>query len=122
MLNYHSNLNRDPALALFVPNLGHYANVHAPGDRDKLIAALTSVQGVNRLIGAILSAPSRPPVVAVESLIFETLGVNAFSLESKKMIGRVVRQIVEQLGGRWVRRGTKTTGQSRFNRGSIYTF
>lgn len=122
MLNYHSSLIRDPAFALFVPNLGQYANVHTPGDRDKLLAALTSVQGVNRLIGAILSAPSRPPVVAVESLVFETLGVIAFSLESKKMIGRVVRQIVEHLGGHWVRRGAKANGLSRFNRGSIYTF
>lgn len=122
MLKYQAQLQSDSNLAGFTPDLGQYLNVHSVTDTAKLTSVLTSVDGVNRLIGSILSAPTRPPVVAVEALIFDALGAAAFGDESKKLIGRVVRQIVEHLGGRWVRRGVKTNVPSRFNRGSIYSF
>lgn len=40
----------------------------------------------------------------------------------KKYAGRLVRYIVEHLGGGWVRRGVKITVASRYSSGSIYTF
>ena len=122
MLNYQSQLLRDPNLTGFTPDLGQYLNVHSPADTKTLISVLTSIEGVNRLIGSISSAPTRPPVVAIEALVFDALGKQAFVDESKKLIGRIVRQIVEHLGGKWVRRGVKTNVPSRFNRGSIYSF
>jgi len=83
---------------------------------------LTSRIGVALLMGAILSAPSRPPIVAAEPFIATLAGEGAFTDEMKKYTGRLLRLIVERLGGRWVRRGVKVTVPSRYGTGSIYTF
>ncbi|MEG3153459.1 hypothetical protein [Sphingomonas sp. RB1R13] len=83
---------------------------------------LTSRLGVAVLMGAVIAAPSRPPVIATEPFIAKLVGDAGFTDEMKKYTGRVVRQIVEHLGGKWVRRGVKVTVTSRYGSGSIYTF
>lgn len=83
---------------------------------------LTSRLGVAVLIGAVLSAPTRPPVVAAEPFLAKLIGSEAFTVEMKKYTGRVVRQIIEHLGGALVRRGVKITVPSHYGSGSIYSF
>ncbi len=83
---------------------------------------LTSRTGVAVLMGAIIAAPSRPPIVAAEPFIAVLAGDAAFTDEMKKYTGRLLRQIVEGLGGRWVRRGVKVNVPSRYGTGSIYSF
>ncbi|MCC5610774.1 hypothetical protein LC612_29515 [Nostoc sp. CHAB 5834] len=83
---------------------------------------MTSRIGVAVLMGAVIAAPSRPPVIATEPYISMLTGEAAFTDEMKKYTGRIVRQIVEHLGGKWVRRGVKVTVSSRYGSGSIYTF
>lgn len=83
---------------------------------------LTSRLGVAVLMGAVIAAPSRPPVIATEPFLAKLVGDAAFTDEMKKYSGRVVRQIIEHLGGQFVRRGVKVTVPSRYGSGSIYTF
>jgi hypothetical protein len=83
---------------------------------------LTSRLGVGVLMGAVIAAPSRPPVIATEPFIAKLVGDAAFTDDMKKYTGRVVRQIIEHLGGAFVRRGVKVTVESRYGSGSIYTF
>ena len=83
---------------------------------------LTSRMGVALLMGAIIAAPSRPPIVAAEPFIAMLAGEGAFTDEMKKYTGKLLRAIVEKFGGRWVRRGVKVTVPSRYGTGSIYTF
>lgn len=83
---------------------------------------LTSRLGVAVLMGAVIAAPSRPPVIATEPFVAKLVGDAAFTDEMKKYTGRVVRQIIEHLGGQFVRRGVKVTVTSRYGSGSIYTF
>ena len=83
---------------------------------------LTSRMGVAVLMGAIIAAPSRPPIVAAEPFIAILAGDAAFTDEMKKYTGKLLREIIENLGGRWVRRAVKVTVPSRYGTGSIYTF
>ncbi|EKU75851.1 hypothetical protein [Sphingobium yanoikuyae] len=83
---------------------------------------LTSRLGVALLIGAVLAAPSRPPIVAAEPFLAMLAGDRAFTDEMKKYTGRVVGQIIGHLGGVFVRRGVKITVPSRYGSGSIYSF
>lgn len=83
---------------------------------------LISRLGVAVLIGAVLAAPTRPPIVAAEPFLAKLVGDAAFTVEMKKYAGRVVRQIIEHLGGSFVRRAVKITLPSHYGSGSIYTF
>lgn len=83
---------------------------------------LMSRTGAALLIGAVLAAPSRPPVVAVEPFLASLVGDAAFTDEMKKYTGRLVRQVIEHLGGTFVRRSVKVTVQSRYRSGSVYNF
>jgi hypothetical protein len=119
---YTATLSRDPNLAGFEPDYGNFANVGSPEFRSHITAVLTSVEAVNRIIGSVSAAPSRPPVAAIEQLLVDHGGETAFDKEPKKMIGRLIRQIIEHLGGSFVRRGVPLNVASRFKKGSIYTF
>jgi len=115
-------LQSDPNLdgMEFLP--GSHANAYASETGQEIYRFLTSRFGVAVLIGAIVSAPSRPPVIATEPWVHRLVGDAGFSDEMKKYTGRLVRVIVEHIGGRWVRKGTKVTVESRYSSGSIYTF
>ena len=119
---YTAILARDPNLAGFEPDYGNFANVGSPEFRTQITAILTSVEAVNRIIGSVSAAPTRPPVAAIEQLLADHGGDTAFDKEPKKMVGRLIRQIVEHLGGQFVRRGVPINVASRFKKGSIYRF
>ena len=118
------SLQRDPNLGDIDDTFtaGSHAPAHASATGEAIFAFLTSRMGVAVIMGAVIAAPSRPPVIATEPFIAKLAGEEAFSDEMKKYTGRVVRVIVEQLGGKWVRRGVKVTVDSRYGSGSIYTF
>lgn len=115
---------RDPNLTemetIFTP--GSHAPAHASEIGKVIYDFLLSRMGVAVLMGAVIAAPSRPPVIATEPFLEALVGDPAFTDEMKKYTGRLVRFIVEQLGGAWVRRGVKTTVDSRYGSGSIYAF
>ena len=119
---YTAILARDPNLAGFEPDYGNFANVGSPEFRTQITSILTSVEAVNRIIGSVSAAPTRPPVAAIEQLRADHGGDTAFDKEPKKMVGRLIRQIVEHLGGQFVRRGVPLNVASRFKKGSIYRF
>lgn len=119
---YVASLTRDPNLAGFEPDYGNFAKVGTPEFREQIAAILTSVEAVNRIIGSVSAAPTRPPVAAIEQLLVDHGGETAFEKEAKKMTGRLIRQIVEHLGGSFVRRGVPLNVASRFKKGSIYKF
>ncbi|HEY1605228.1 MAG TPA: hypothetical protein VGF77_06485 [Allosphingosinicella sp.] len=112
----------DPNLSSFIPDVGSFTALAGSPKGRTIIEVLTSVAGVNLLLGSILAAPSRPPVVAVERVLTFRLPENAFDDDTKRFIGRLIRKIVEHLGGRWVRKGVKITVPSTFSKGSIYSF
>ncbi len=120
MQPYIATLSRDPNLIGFEPDYGNFANVGSPEFRAQITAVLTSAEAVNRIIGSVSAAPSRPPVAAIEQLLVDHGGETAFDKEPKKMVGRLIRQIIEHLGGQFVRRGVPVTVASRFKKGSIY--
>lgn len=122
MLKYRSRLTADTNLADLKPNFGSFAKLGSEEFRQSVWATLVSVPAVNRIIGSVSAAPSRPPVKAVECLLLEYIGEPAFDDEAKKMIGRLMRQIIEHLGGSFVRRGVPLNVDSRFKKGSIYRF
>jgi hypothetical protein len=117
-----TSLERDPTMRDWCFSLGS----HTPASETKTGKAihdfLTSRLGMGVLMGAVIAAPSRPPIVATEPFIAKLVGEAAFTDQMKKLTGRIVRQIIERLGGEWVRRGVKVTVDSRYGSGSIYTF
>jgi hypothetical protein len=113
---------RDPNLQGLIFDHGSFAGLAATAAGQAIESILVSRAAVASLVGAISAAPSRPPQPAVEQFLADDVGNEAFEKEAKKMIGRMIRQIVEHLGGRWVRRGVPITVKSRFTKGSIYAF
>lgn len=117
-----TSLQTDPNLA----NLYFIAGSHTPAYESPTGQAiydfLTSRLGVGVLMGAVIAAPSRPPVIATEPFIAKLVGDEAFTDDMKKYTGRVVRQIIEHIGGAFVRRGVKVTVPSRYGSGAIYSF
>jgi hypothetical protein len=122
MLRYQPSKSADQNLTNLQPNFGSFSNLGSPKFRAEIWGTLTTIEAINRIIGSVQAAPSRPPVAAVESLLADHVGDEAFEDEAKKMIGRLVRQIVEHLGGRLVRRGVPLNIPSKFRKGSIYSF
>lgn len=113
---------RDPNLRGLIFDHGSFATLAATQAGQAIESILVSRAAVAALVGAISAAPSRPPQPAVEQFLADEVGDAAFEKEAKKLIGRMIRQIVEHLGGRWVRRGVPVTVKSRFSKGSIYAF
>lgn len=115
-------LQPDPNLDGMVFSPGSHTSAFTSEAGQEIYRLLTSRFGVALLIGAIVSAPSRPPVIATEPWVHRLVGDAGFSDEMKQYTGRLVRVIVEHIGGHWVRKGTKVTVDSRYSSGSIYTF
>jgi hypothetical protein len=115
-------LQFDPNLSDLVFTPSSHAPAHDSEIGKAIYGFLTSRVGVAVLVGAVIAAPSRPPVIATEPFVHRLVGDAAFTDDMKKYTGRIVRFIIEHLGGRWVRRGVKVTVPSRYGSGSIYTF
>ena len=117
-----TSLQTDPNLSDFFFSAGSHTPAYESPTGQSIYRFLTSRTGVVVLMGSVIAAPSRPPVIATEPFITKLVGVEAFTDEMKKYTGRVVRQIIEHIGGSFVRRGVKVTVDSRYGSGSIYTF
>lgn len=108
-----------------VVSLFFYPRSHAAADASATGQAIhdfiVSRTGTALLVGAVLAAPSRPPVVALEPFLVALLGDAAFTDEMKKYTGRLIRQVIEHLGGSFVRRSVRITVPSRYGSGSIYS-
>jgi hypothetical protein len=117
-----TSLQPDPNLSDLVFSAGSHTPAYESPTGQVIYRFLTSRLGVGVLMGAVIAAPSRPPVIATEPFIAKLVGDAAFTDDMKKYTGRVVRQIIEHLGGAFVRRGVKVTVESRYGSGSIYTF
>lgn len=117
-----TSLQTDPNLVDMAFTPSSHAPAHESQTGQAIYDFLTSRLGVAVLMGAVIAAPSRPPVIATEPFIAKLVGEAAFTDDMKKYTGRVVRFIIEHIGGAWVRRGVKVTVASRYGSGSIYTF
>jgi len=114
-------LERDPNLTDLHFEPGTHAPAFSQETGRKIYDLASSRFGVALLIGAVTSAPSRPPVVALEPLLLSEIGPAAFTDEMKKLTGRIVRFVIEHIGGRWERRGIKVSRNSRYKSGSVYS-
>ncbi|MFZ3583569.1 hypothetical protein ACOI1H_15550 [Loktanella sp. DJP18] len=115
-------LQPDPNLTGMTFSAGSHGGAFSSETGQEIYRLLTSRFGVAVLIGAIVSAPSRPPVIATEPWVHRMVGDAGFTDEMKQYTGKLVRVIVEHIGGRWLRKGQKVTVDSRYSSGSIYTF
>lgn len=120
----HVALERDPNLFELQFEPGIHRSVFETRLGQQAFELITSRVGVALLVGAICSAPSRPPIVAIEHLLAHRLGDEAFSDPMKQLIGRIVRYVIEHIGGEYQTRGVKISEElpSRFKKGSTYTF
>ena len=117
-------LQRDPNLAdmQFAP--GSHAPAFQSETGQHIYDLLTSRIGVAMLVGAVCSASSRPPVVGTEPLLASQIGEPAFEDAMKRLTGRIVRYVIEHLGGKYETRGVKVTQtlHSHYASGSTYSF
>ncbi|MBK1659856.1 hypothetical protein [Paracraurococcus ruber] len=114
---------RHPSLSTFKLNhdrLGPSTALARSARGQQIIDTLLSRDAVTALVGAIDAAPSRPPQPALDRHLLAAIGLDALDDEVKILIGRIIRQIVEHLGGHHVRKGVPITVASIFANGSIY--
>lgn len=74
---------------------------------------------VDALLTHVMVQPEVPAVVGIEQILAHYIGNAAFTDDMKQYTGWRVRQIIEFLGGQWVRAGVRVRG-SRYKTGSIY--
>ncbi|MEC3950823.1 hypothetical protein [Sphingobium sp. HWE2-09] len=117
-------LQRDPNLADMPFQAGSHSPAFESETGQRIFDLLTSRIGVAMLIGAVCSASSRPPVVGIEPLLASQIGEPAFEDAMKRLTGRIVRYIIEHIGGKYETRGVKVTQAlaSHYSSGSTYSF
>lgn len=118
-----TGLSRDPNLESLAFEAGSHSSAYETETGAAIYSLLTSRIGLAMLIGAVASAPSRPPVVGIEPLLASEVGEAAFTDEMKRLTGRIVRYIVEHIGGKYEGRGIKVTKalNSHYSSGSTYS-
>ena len=111
---------RDTNLLNFRPDNGNFEAEALSVTGKQIVEVLTSRIGVLMLLGSLASAPSRPPIGAIEPLIILNVAGDAFTDRMKQFTGRMLRQVVEHLGGSYVRKGVPVTIASNYSRSAIY--
>ena len=117
-------MQRHPWLAKFALNyllLGPLAAFARSALGQQVIEVILSRDAVTALVGAIDAAPARPPQPALDRYLLPVIGLAALDDNVKMLSGRVIRQLVEFLGGQHQRKGVPITVASVFANGSIYT-
>lgn len=85
-----------------------------------IIDTLTSHDPVCALLAVIDAAPSRPPQPALDRYLIPVLGARAADDACKILEGRIIRQIAEHLGARFIRSDVTIIVPSACTSGSIY--
>lgn len=114
---------RHPALANFALDyaaLGPAAGWARSAAGQRAIAAIESTGAICALLGAIDAAPSRPPHPALDRYLIPVLGLAVLDDMTKTGTGRVIKQIVEFLGGQHVGKGVPINVASAYANGSTY--
>lgn len=117
-----AHLHRDENLKTFKANYRNFKTVGMSQVGQQIVKLLESRFAVSAIVASVLAAPTRPPVAAVEHLLRTKIGDAAFTDPAKQFTGRIIRGIVEHLGGTHVRRGTPIRVPSRYSKGSVYDF
>lgn len=115
-------LQRDPNLSGMMFDAAAHQGAFSTPVGQSIFNCVCSRAGVAALVGAVSAAPSRPAVVGLEHILLRVVGEAAFENDQKKLTGRIVRFVIEHLGGRWVRSRVKVNVDSRYYSGSIYSF
>ena len=84
-----------------------------------IFEALRTNESVYALLTHVRLTPDLPAVLAVEALLADRFGDDAFTDDMKQLAGWRVRQIIEFAAGRWIRAGVRIRG-SRYRTGSTY--
>ena len=117
-------MNVHPALANFALNrsrLGPSAAFALTALGMALLHLLVREPVVCALLGALEAAPSKSPLPALDRYLLAHIGPDATQDDAKRFVGRVVRQVIEHLGGAHVRDGAEIQVASIFTTGSIYS-
>ena len=112
---------QDSNLLNFEPDNGNFEAEASSKTGKQIVEVLTSRIGVLMLLGSLVSAPSRPPICAIEPLIILKVEGSAFEDRMKQFTGRMLRQVIEHLGGSYVRKGVPVTIASNYRRSAIYS-
>ena len=118
LMNVHSGLTN---FSLRRDRLGPSASFTTTALGMALIQLLMEEPVVCALLGAIDAAPSKSPLPALDRYLLARIGADVAQDDPKRFIGRLVRQIVEHLGGTHVRDGADIQVASIFTTGSIYS-
>jgi hypothetical protein len=117
-------MQRHPWLTNFVLNerqLGPAAAFARSALGQKVTEVVLSRDALTAVIGAIDAAPARPPQPALDRYLLPVIGLAALDDNVKQLSGRILRQVVEHLGGRHERKGVPVNVASAYANGSIYT-
>jgi len=100
---------------------GTHKPQHESAVGGQVFELATSRIGVALIIGSVTAAPKVPPVLALERLLAERVEGEVFADKMKQYLGRLVRFIIEDLGGKHERYGARVNRKSEFKSGSTYT-
>ena len=125
--NYHLDaiaLQSDANLSSLNFDAGQFSAEFETEVGQEIYGLLTSRIGVALLLGAVFSAESRPPVLAIEPLLSSQVGSGAFDDGMKRLTGRIIRYVIQHLGGDYGQRGVKVPEGlgSHYKSGSTYSF
>ena len=110
------------AFTIDYSKLGPSAGIARMAIGQTVISTIMQTEAFSALLGAIEAASSRPPQPALDRYLIPALGPDvAASDEVKILSGRVIRQLIEHVGGWWVRSGVPIIEPSVFANGSIYS-
>lgn len=119
-----TDLSRSPLLSAdfderFDP--GTHAPQHESIIGKQMYEFATSRFGVAATIGSVTAAPKVPPVLALEPYLAGRIEGEVFSDKMKQYLGRLMRFVIEDLGGKHERYGARVNRNSAFKSGSTYT-
>lgn len=116
-------LDLHPDLTDFQLDHGRLAGRSGPlarsAEGERLIEVLTSRDAVCAVVGAIDAYPNASPLPALHRYLLGHLGIVAADDEMKILAGRVLRQVIEHLGGTHVRSEEIEVG-GIFTSGAVY--
>ena len=110
-----------PALAGLELKHGNYKTLGESPLGKALCEVMKSEAVALSLVTSQIVAPSRPPIVAIGKLLKHSFGEKVFEPDFKRLTGRYVRQVLEQLDFSWKRSGVDVVVKnSEYASGSIY--